>query len=47
MSCPQISIVPLSNGMIPVKHLMVVDLPAPFCPKNPKISPGLSSNEIS
>ena len=47
ISYPQIVILPSSNGSMPVRHFMVVDLPAPFLPRNPKTSPGFSSSDKS
>ncbi len=36
---------PRSFGSMPMMSLMSVDLPAPFGPTSPQISPSLSSNE--
>ena len=37
---------PEVGSSIPQSILIVVDLPAPFAPKNPKTSPVLTSNEM-
>src|SRR5579864_6755319 len=37
---------PALGGSSPHKIRMVVDFPAPFGPRNPKISPGATSSEI-
>ena len=38
---------PAVGGMYPVIILMVVDLPAPFGPRKPRISPRSTVNETS
>jgi hypothetical protein len=39
--------VPDVGDAIPVMQLIVVDLPAPFGPRNPKKSPGFTSKDKS
>jgi hypothetical protein len=46
-SCPQTLIFPEVGARKPVINFMVVDLPAPFGPRNPSTSPGLTANEMS
>src|SRR5699024_2269932 len=44
---PSYQTVPSVGGYVPVTQLNVVDLPAPFGPMNPRISPSLTANERS
>ena len=44
ISNPAIEAVPLVGGINPVRIFIVVDLPAPLGPKNPKISPFSTEN---
>ena len=46
MSWPPMEMAPSDGGMNPVIIRMVVDLPAPFGPRNPKTSPRSTVNEI-
>src|SRR5437867_12931304 len=44
-SCPPTLALPLEGASRPQRILMVVDLPAPFGPRKPKISPGRTVKE--
>ena len=46
-SWPQIRAVPEVGGMKPASMRMVVDLPAPFGPRNPSTSPRATLNDTS
>jgi hypothetical protein len=47
MSWPHTVTVPADGAMNPAIMRMVVDLPAPFAPRNPNTSPGLTVNDTS